>query len=157
MEAKNKQTKNPLKVKIKKIIRTEERYSSEWKKFLVQLRDKWKKEYPCLNTSLMIFQNQERENPISYREKTGYLQGEARIRLPGGTSGKEAACPCRRHRRRGFVPLVRKTCWRTKWQCAPVFLPGKFHGQRKVAGYSPWVTKSQTWLSTNAQHTQESV
>ena len=43
MEAKNKQTKNPLKVKIKKIIGTEERYSSEWKKFLVQLRDKWKK------------------------------------------------------------------------------------------------------------------
>ena len=37
MEA-NKQTKTPLKVKMKKIIRTKERYFSEWKKFLVQIR-----------------------------------------------------------------------------------------------------------------------
>ena len=22
--------------------------------------------------------------------------------------------------------------------CPPVFLPGKFHGQRSLAGYSPW-------------------
>ena len=25
-----------------------------------------------------------------------------------------------------------------KWQLAPVFLPGEFHGQRSLAGYSPW-------------------
>ena len=24
------------------------------------------------------------------------------------------------------------------WQPTPVFLPGKFHGQRDMAGYSPW-------------------
>ena len=24
-----------------------------------------------------------------------------------------------------------------KWEPAPVFLPGKFHGQRSLAGYSP--------------------
>ena len=29
-------------------------------------------------------------------------------------------------------------------QTIRVFLPGEFHGQRSVAGYSPWVTKSQT-------------
>ena len=28
--------------------------------------------------------------------------------------------------------------WRRKWQPAPVFLPGKFHGQRHLEGYSPW-------------------
>ena len=28
--------------------------------------------------------------------------------------------------------------WRRKWQPTPVFLPGKFHGQRNLAGYSPW-------------------
>ena len=27
--------------------------------------------------------------------------------------------------------------WRRKWQPAPVFLPGKSHGQRGLAGYSP--------------------
>ena len=25
-----------------------------------------------------------------------------------------------------------------EWQPTPVFLPGEFHGQRSVAGYSPW-------------------
>ena len=32
---------------------------------------------------------------------------------------------CKRH---GFNPWVRKIPWRRKWQCAPVFLPGKTHG-----------------------------
>ena len=26
----------------------------------------------------------------------------------------------------------------------PVFLPGKFHEQRSLAGYSPWIAKNQT-------------
>ena len=25
-----------------------------------------------------------------------------------------------------------------EWQLTPVFLPGKFHGQRGLVGYSPW-------------------
>ena len=28
--------------------------------------------------------------------------------------------------------------WRRKWQPTPVVLPGKSHGQRSLAGYSPW-------------------
>ena len=28
--------------------------------------------------------------------------------------------------------------WSRKWQPTPVFLPGKSHGQRSLAGYSPW-------------------
>ena len=28
--------------------------------------------------------------------------------------------------------------WRRKWQPTPVFLPGKIHGQRSLAGWSPW-------------------
>ena len=28
--------------------------------------------------------------------------------------------------------------WRRKWQPSPVFLPGKSHEQRSLAGYSPW-------------------
>ena len=30
------------------------------------------------------------------------------------------------------------TVWRRKWQLTPVFLPWKLHGQRSLAGYSPW-------------------
>ena len=31
-----------------------------------------------------------------------------------------------------------KISWRREWQPTPVFLPGEFHGQRSLAGYSPW-------------------
>ena len=31
-----------------------------------------------------------------------------------------------------------KISWRIKWQPTPVFLPKEFHGQRSLAGYSPW-------------------
>ena len=58
--------------------------------------------------------------------------------FPGGASSKEPACPCRRHKRRGFDPWVRKIPWRRAWQPTPVFLPGESHGQRSLAGYSPW-------------------
>ena len=37
----------------------------------------------------------------------------------------------------GSVPWDRKISWRRKWQPTPVFLPGKSHGQRSLAGYSP--------------------
>ena len=30
-----------------------------------------------------------------------------------------------------------KISWRRKWQTMPIFLPGKSHGQRSLAGYSP--------------------
>ena len=33
---------------------------------------------------------------------------------------------------------VRKISWRREWLPTPVFLPGEFHGQRSLAGYSPW-------------------
>ena len=45
--------------------------------------------------------------------------------FPGGTSGKKLACLCRRHKRHGLVPWVRKIPWRRAWQPTPVFLPGK--------------------------------
>ena len=34
--------------------------------------------------------------------------------------------------------LIGKSPWSRKWQPTPVFLPGEFHGQRSMAGYSPW-------------------
>ena len=54
--------------------------------------------------------------------------------FPGGANGKESSCQSRRH---GFDPWVGKIPWRSKWQPTPVFLPGKFHGQRSLRGYSP--------------------
>ena len=58
------------------------------------------------------------------------------------------------------MPAVRET-WvrsldledplRRKWQPIPVFLPGEFHGQRSLAGYSPWGHKG---LDTTEQLTR---
>ena len=31
--------------------------------------------------------------------------------------------------------------WGRKWQLTPVFVPGKFHEQSSLAGYSPWGCK----------------
>ena len=59
----------------------------------------------------------------------------------GGISGTESACRCRRPKRLGFNPWVRKIPWRRKWRLTPVFLPGKFNGQRSLVGYSPWGRK----------------
>ena len=41
------------------------------------------------------------------------------------------------HRTRGFGPWLGKISWSRKRQPIPVFLPGKFHGQWSLAGYSP--------------------
>ena len=64
--------------------------------------------------------------------------------LPWWLSGKESACPCRRHKRCRFDHRVRKIPWRRVWQPTPVFLPGKLHGQSHLAGYSQWVTELGT-------------
>ena len=43
--------------------------------------------------------------------------------------------------RPGFNPWVGKIPWRREWLPTPVFLPGEFHGQRSLMGYSPQVLK----------------
>ena len=51
------------------------------------------------------------------------------------TDGSSVCLQCRRP---GFNPWVRKIPWRREGQPAPIFLPGKSHGQRRLVGYSPW-------------------
>ena len=64
--------------------------------------------------------------------------------LPWWLSSKDSSC----QRRRGQSnPWVRKTPWRRAWQPAPVSLPGEPHGQRSLAGYSPWGAKQLDRLS----------
>ena len=55
--------------------------------------------------------------------------------LPRWRSSEESACQCGRC---GLAPWIRKIPWRRKWQPTPVFLPGKSHGQRSLAGHSLW-------------------
>ena len=71
-----------------------------------------------------------------------------------GASSKEPACWCRSRERHRFDPWVGKIPWRRKWQPTPVFLLGETHGQRSLAGYSPWGCKeSDTTERLNHHHT----
>ena len=73
---------------------------------------------------------------------TGFTAGESVV--------EESACQCRRCR---FDPWVGKIPWRREWQPTPVFLPGKFHGQRSLAGYCPYGHKESDPTEHEHMHT----
>ena len=55
----------------------------------------------------------------------------------------------------GFSLWVGKIPWRREQLPTPVFLSGKSHGQRSLAGYSPWGCKESNvteWLSVSLSH-----
>ena len=70
--------------------------------------------------------------------------------LPGGSDSKEPACNVRH--------LVGKIPWRREWLPTAVFWPGELHGQRSLAGHSPWGRKELdmasptqwTWVWVNS-------
>ena len=75
---------------------------------------------------------------------------EMSVGFPGGASGKEPSSQCRRCKRYGFDPWVRKMAWSRKWQPLPVFSPGESHGQKSLEGYNPWGHKESDkteWLT----------
>ena len=43
--------------------------------------------------------------------------------------------------------------WSRKWQSIPVFLSGKFHGQRSLMGYSPWGHKESDMTEQLSMYT----
>ena len=53
----------------------------------------------------------------------------------GGSDYKESVCNAGDL---NSIPGSGRFPRRRKWQPTPVFLPGKSHGQRSLAGYSPW-------------------
>ena len=64
--------------------------------------------------------------------------------LPWWLNGKESACNASAAEDVVFDPWLRKIPWRRSWHPTAVFLPGESHGQRRLEGHSPWVTKSWT-------------
>ena len=46
---------------------------------------------------------------------------------------------------RGSIP------WKRKWQPPPVFLPGKYHGQRSLAGCTLWGLRESDDLATECK------
>ena len=71
-------------------------------------------------------------------------------RFPGSTSGKELTCQCTGLKRHRFESWVGKIFWSRKWPHDSVFLPGKFHGQRNLVGYSAWGPKELNMTGQNS-------
>ena len=72
---------------------------------------------------------------IPWMVEPGRLQsmGSQRVGHDWATSLSLSQC-----RRPGFNSWVRMTSWRRERLPTPVFLPGEFHEQRSLAGFSPW-------------------
>ena len=60
------------------------------------------------------------------------------LAFPGGASGYQFACLCHKPKSCRCDPLAVKNPWRRAQQLTPVFLPGEFHGQKSLTGYSPY-------------------
>ena len=110
---------------------------------------------------------QRRVNPHNVGKGTPQLRGQGNdswtclapilaiplhSRIQGGASGKEPACQCRRLE---FDPWVRKISWKRAQQPTPVFLPGESHGQRSLAGYSPWDPEESDTTEATYQQQQQ--
>ena len=87
----------------------------------------------------MIINSTTQNNPQLW-----YLSG-----FPGGASGKEPSCQCRRW---GFDPWVRKILWKRKWQ------PTQYSCLENLVDRGAWratvhsVAKSRTWLKWLSTH-----
>ena len=92
----------------------------------------YNKEGKALTSHLSIF-----DFTIQQIESSSYMLGT------GGSDGKESACSAGDP---GSIP-GQEDPWTRKWQLTPVFLTGKRHGQRSLAGCSPCGRKNWTWLS----------
>ena len=64
--------------------------------------------------------------------------------FPGGTSGKEPTCQCRRLKRYRFDFWVGKIPWRRSWQPSPVFLPRESPWTEEPGGLQSMGLKSRT-------------
>ena len=98
--------------------------------------------FPFLSLSLSIYIYIYILEPIALKQVASRQMPRCHLRDAHKTarwvSNKDSACQCRRHQ---INPCVKKIPWSRKRQPTLVFLPGKFHGQRSLAGYSPWGCK----------------
>ena len=93
---------------------------------------------PQLNTLIACLPNQpwfvHNEKQRTINKIPGLVPGHIKSQpsrngnkgFPGGV--KEPSRQCRRHKRRGFNPWIRKIPWRREWQPTLVFLSGESMG-----------------------------
>ena len=99
--------------------------------------------------------HRDQEGQCSWRGGDGDQEEQAAWHLgfPGAASGKESACQCKRRKRCRFSFWVGKISCNRKGQPTPVFLSREFHGQRSLAGYSPWGCRVRhNWVTNTHIH-----
>ena len=57
----------------------------------------------------------------------------------------------------GWIPGSGKIPWRRKWQPTPVYLLGKSHEQRSLAGHGPWGHKMSDRTKQLSMHQRETI
>ena len=80
--------------------------------------------------------------------------------LPRWCSGKESTCQAGDARDAHLIPGSGRSVGEGNGQPTLVLLPGKFHGQRSLVGYSPWGQKESDkteLLSTYTHYRTQSV
>ena len=102
---------------------------------------------------MQIEMHTSKKKKIDNKKSTSHFQNKQEGWNPFQTC-KESACQCRRHKRCVFHLWVRTSPWRREWLHIPVFLPGKFHGQRSLVSYSPWGRKESNMTEHTHRHTQ---
>ena len=83
-------------------------------------------------------------------EKKLYIQHSTSIQYRYNSKGLRQKWICLQFRKPRLSLWLRNIPWRREWLPTPVFLPGYFHGQRRLTGYSPWNPKESDttkWLT----------
>ena len=132
-----------------------QRSFSHW--VTIALRAYWPQKFPLRALTSNLLQKRTARKQVEWRQtivciitldSLNCVWVQSRLNFPGGPTGKEPACQCRRCKRCRFDPWVGKIPWKRAWLPTPVFLPGESHGQRDLVGYSPWGLKE--WDTTEA-------
>ena len=95
----------------------------------------WSPQVKKLKLLLVWGRNKGIEKEVKHKYLAAFIMVHVSLVAQMVKKKKKVCLQCRRP---GFNPWVGKIPWRRKWQPTPVFLSGKSHGQRSLAGYSPW-------------------
>ena len=79
----------------------------------------------------LIWNSEAQNEEVRVSRKKAFTQERG---FPGGSDGKEPACNAGDR----CSILGQEDPLEKRMATTPVFLPGEFHGQRSLVGYSPW-------------------
>ena len=100
-----------------------------------------RKAYSVSNSSLNYFLKLSYQITVLFHWKNKTVTGTELMNpysLSNGSEGKECTSIAGGPGDKVLIPGLGRSPAGGKWQPSPVFLPEKSHGQRSLAGYSPW-------------------